>query len=165
MSGQNHIFHEEHHKVDFCVVGGGMAGVTAAIAAARNGARTVLMHDRPVLGGNASSECRVHIRGAERGNKIPHMRETGILEELRLENLYRNPQQLNSPPEVMPKAFRVEGYGDGEWYEVYRSLNNHQRHIDIPIQRELEGVRFVLEQIWGAESSLIYQFYLIPDRG
>ncbi|MFW6414480.1 MAG: FAD-dependent oxidoreductase [Verrucomicrobiota bacterium] len=93
MSEQSHVFFEEHHKVDFCVVGGGMAGLTAAIAAARNGARTVLIHDRPVLGGNASSECRVHVRGAERGNKIPHMRETGILEELRLENLYRNPQR------------------------------------------------------------------------
>jgi hypothetical protein len=81
------------HVADFCVVGGGMAGVCAALAAARRGARVVLMHDRPVLGGNASSECRVHICGADRGNGFPNLRETGILEELRLENLRRNPNQ------------------------------------------------------------------------
>jgi len=81
------------HSVDLCVVGGGMAGFTAALAAARNGARTLLMHERPVLGGNSSSECRVHIGGADRHGALPNMRETGILEELRLENLRRNPQK------------------------------------------------------------------------
>ncbi|HOF87626.1 MAG TPA: FAD-dependent oxidoreductase, partial [Armatimonadota bacterium] len=43
------------HDVDFCVVGGGRAGLCAAVAAARRGARVALLHDRPVLGGNASS--------------------------------------------------------------------------------------------------------------
>lgn len=81
------------HKVDVCVVGGGMAGLCAAIAAARHGATVALMHDRPVLGGNASSECRVHICGADRHNRIKNLRETGILEELRMENLYRNPNR------------------------------------------------------------------------
>ena len=52
------------HDVDLCVVGGGMAGICAALSAARRGAKVVLMHDRPVLGGNASSEMRVHICGA-----------------------------------------------------------------------------------------------------
>ncbi len=79
------------HEADVCVVGGGMAGLTAALAAARHGARTVLLQDRPVLGGNASSECRVHIQGADRHNQRPNLRETGLLEEIRLENLARNP--------------------------------------------------------------------------
>ena len=81
------------HEVDVCVVGGGMAGLCAAIAAARHGAQVALMHDRPVLGGNASSEMRIHICGADRHGSIPNLRETGILEELRLENLYRNPNK------------------------------------------------------------------------
>ena len=80
-------------EVDVCVVGGGMAGLIAALAAARHGARVALMHDRPVLGGNASSECRVHICGADRHNMTAHLRETGILEELRLANLRHNPQR------------------------------------------------------------------------
>ena len=84
-------FKEVRHDVDVCVVGGGMAGFCAAVAAARHGAEVILMQDRPVLGGNASSECRVHICGADRSNGIKNMRETGILEEVRLENLYRNP--------------------------------------------------------------------------
>ena len=74
------------HTVDFCVVGGGMSGLCAAIAAARHGARVALMHDRPVLGGNASSEIRMHICGAHGKD----LRETGILEEILLKNHYRN---------------------------------------------------------------------------
>ena len=76
-----------NHRVDVCVVGGGMSGICAAIAAARHGASTMLIHDRPVFGGNASSEIRMWICGAHgRDNK-----ETGILEEIQLENCYRNP--------------------------------------------------------------------------
>jgi hypothetical protein len=86
-------FAQETHNVDFCVVGGGMAGLCAAIAAARHGSKVVLMHDRPVFGGNASSECRVHICGADVHNHFKNMRETGILEEFRMENLYRNPNR------------------------------------------------------------------------
>ncbi|MFN2167471.1 MAG: FAD-dependent oxidoreductase, partial [Anaerolineae bacterium] len=97
------------HTVDFCVVGGGMSGIVAALAAARHGTKVALMHDRPVLGGNASSECRVHICGADRHNGIKHMRETGILEELRLENLYRNPNKNFSVWDtVLYEAVRFE---------------------------------------------------------
>ncbi len=76
----------EGHEVDVCVIGGGMAGLCAAIASARTGARTALVQDRPVLGGNASSEVRMHICGAHG----EHNKETGILEELQLANLDRN---------------------------------------------------------------------------
>jgi len=72
---------------DFCVVGGGMAGICAAVAAARHGAKTVLVQDRPMLGGNASSEIRMWICGAVGTN----VKETGILEELQLENMRYNP--------------------------------------------------------------------------
>jgi hypothetical protein len=63
-----------------------MAGVCAAIASARTGAKTLLMQDRPVLGGNASSEIRMQVDGA-RGKNV---REAGIIEEIELENYYRN---------------------------------------------------------------------------
>ena len=72
---------------DLCIVGGGLAGLTAAVSAARAGIRVVLMHERPVLGGNASSEIRMWICGAWGDNN----RETGIVEEIQLENMYRNP--------------------------------------------------------------------------
>lgn len=76
------------HEADLCVVGGGLAGMFAAVSAARHGCRVLLMQDRPVLGGNASSEIRMWIRGAHGENN----RETGLLEELALENIYRNPR-------------------------------------------------------------------------
>ncbi|HHE70786.1 MAG TPA: FAD-dependent oxidoreductase [Chloroflexi bacterium] len=76
-----------HHNVDLCVVGGGLAGMASAIAAARHGLQVALMQDRPVLGGNASSEIRMWICGAHG----PNNRETGIIEEILLENRYRNP--------------------------------------------------------------------------
>lgn len=74
---------------DFIVVGGGMSGLCAAIAAARGGAKTALVQDRPVLGGNASSEIRMHICGADCHMTRPNARETGILEEILLENKHR----------------------------------------------------------------------------
>ncbi|NJL31467.1 MAG: FAD-dependent oxidoreductase [Phycisphaerales bacterium] len=79
-------FRQIESEFDVCVVGGGMAGLCAAIASARHGARTVLVQDRPVLGGNASSEIRMWICGAHGRN----VKETGILEEIQLENCYRN---------------------------------------------------------------------------
>ena len=48
------------HCADVCVVGGGLAGLSAAVSAARHGASVVLMQDRPVLGGNASSEISAY---------------------------------------------------------------------------------------------------------
>lgn len=81
------MLRNEKINADFCVVGGGMAGITAAVAAAREGIKVVLVHERPVLGGNASSEIRMWVCGAAGENN----RETGILEEIMLENLYRNP--------------------------------------------------------------------------
>ena len=75
-----------HYKTELCVIGGGMAGLCCAIAAARHGVKTVLINDRHVLGGNASEEIRMQISGA----KGKDNRETGILEEIVLENHYQN---------------------------------------------------------------------------
>ena len=75
------------YQADLCVVGGGMSGLCCAIAAARHGIKVVLVQDRPVLGGNASSEIRMWIGGA----KGEDNREGGIIEEIFLENFYQNP--------------------------------------------------------------------------
>jgi len=80
---------------ELLIAGGGMTGVTAALAAARNGIKVILCQDRPVLGGNASSEIRMYILGACPRGKIleTEARETGILEEIMLECAIRNPQK------------------------------------------------------------------------
>lgn len=78
------------HNYDIVVVGGGMSGLCAAIAAARQGVKVALIHARPVLGGNASSEIRIHISGADQSLKQSDYAESGIIYELMLENKFRN---------------------------------------------------------------------------
>lgn len=77
---------------DLAIIGGGLAGVCAAITAARSGLKVVLVHDRPVLGGNASSEVRLWCLGAtsHMGNNNRWSREGGLISEILLENLKRN---------------------------------------------------------------------------
>ncbi|WP_080840749.1 FAD-dependent oxidoreductase [Cohnella massiliensis] len=77
---------------DITVVGGGLAGVCAAIAAARQGRTVALVQNRPVLGGNSSSEVRVWVCGATAHGTNRYARETGIMGELFVENQYRNPE-------------------------------------------------------------------------
>ena len=79
-------------KYDVAVIGGGTGGMGAAISAARHGAKTVLIQDRPVLGGNNSSEIRMHISGADQHALRKNARETGLVEEIALKNRYFNPQ-------------------------------------------------------------------------
>ena len=83
----NNTFQTIEHNCDFCVVGGGLSGTIAALSAARKGLKVVLIQDRPMLGGNCSSEIRMWVRGA----KGYWNRETGILTEFEEENIYRNP--------------------------------------------------------------------------
>lgn len=78
---------------DVFVAGGGMAGVCAAIAAARHGAKVVLAQDRSRLGGNASSEVKMHIVGADCHGSRAGWREGGLIEEFRLDDAANNPHR------------------------------------------------------------------------
>lgn len=79
---------------DLVVVGGGMAGICCSITAARQGLRVLLLQDRSVLGGNASSEVRLWILGAtsHMGNNNRWAREGGVIDEILVENVWRNPE-------------------------------------------------------------------------
>ncbi|MBI5767175.1 MAG: FAD-dependent oxidoreductase [Verrucomicrobia bacterium] len=88
---------EHRLDCDLLVAGGGMAGVCCALAAARLGTRVILVQDRAMLGGNASSEIRMHIVGATGLHAglplVLEPREGGLIEEIRLELAVRNPQR------------------------------------------------------------------------
>lgn len=88
---------EHRLECELLVAGGGIAGVCCALAAARLGAKVILVQDRPVLGGNASSEIRMHIVGATGLHAgvplVLEPREGGIIEEVRLHAAVRNPQR------------------------------------------------------------------------
>lgn len=60
-------------EYDFVVAGGGVAGMCAAVSAARLGLKVALIHNRPVLGGNNSSEIRVHLGGAIECDPYPEL--------------------------------------------------------------------------------------------
>lgn len=88
----NRELNHENIVVDYAVIGGGLTGVCSAIAAAREGVKVALIQDRPVLGGNASSEVRLWALGAtsHMGNNNRWSREGGIIDEILVENTFRN---------------------------------------------------------------------------
>lgn len=78
----------ERHEAEVVIVGGGMAGSAAAVAAARHGLHVALIQDRPVLGGNASDEIQVPV-GYDSSSEPYDPSESGIVEEF---DPYRQPK-------------------------------------------------------------------------
>ena len=93
----DHLLTEKNSEVvrnvsfdtEIVVCGGGLSGVCAAVAAARHGSKVILIQDRPMLGGNSSSEMRMGIVGV----KEDQCQEAGILEEMQCRNFCYNPLQ------------------------------------------------------------------------
>ncbi len=79
-------------EYDVVVCGGGMAGFSAAVSAARMGKKTCLIQNRPVFGGNCSSEIGVTIHGAAAFHA--YARETGIISELMIEERAKNHAEI-----------------------------------------------------------------------
>jgi hypothetical protein len=77
-----------HADYDVVIIGGGIAGVSAAIAAARNGAHVALVHERAMLGGNSSSEVRLYPENAT-AHQV-WIKECGVFEEFHTEERVRN---------------------------------------------------------------------------
>ena len=106
-------------SAEFVVVGGGLPGCCAAVAAARSGVKTVLIQDRPVLGGNASSEIRVWSAGegftqpiiAELRGRFHNMEaNSAIFDQVRLRVLEDEP---NIDLRLCCRAFGVTKNADG----------------------------------------------------
>jgi hypothetical protein len=87
------LFAHRKLETDVVVAGGGLAGVCAALAAARSGSSVVLIQNRSRLGGNSSSEIRMHALGANNPNILRLWRETGLIEELKLTDAATNLQR------------------------------------------------------------------------
>ncbi len=132
MSAMQKIF----EQYDVVVCGGGLAGVCAAVAAARGGARTALVQDRPVLGGNSSSEVRVTPHGAAAFHA--YARETGILSELLIEERAINHEEIFE-----------NGWTNSVWdmviYDLVQRTENLALYLNTSIQGvALEGVNLTL---------------------
>lgn len=93
-SSSKRSLQSQHLTADLVIVGGGLGGTCTAITAARAGLKVILVQDRPVLGGNASSEVRLWVLGAtsHMGNNNRWAREGGVIDEILVENGHRNPE-------------------------------------------------------------------------
>jgi len=132
-------------EAQFVVCGGGLSGVCAAIAAARHGAKVVLVQDRPVLGGNASSEMRMGIMGAHGDEN----KEAGILEELQLKNFHYNP--------LMRYTL---------WDDVILSVVREEPNITLLLNTSVDGVemehgRIAAVKAWNSNA---YTRYVVKGR-
>lgn len=130
--------HNKIESYDVIVCGGGLAGVCAAIAAARNGARTCILQDRPVFGGNSSSEIRVFPQGA--ANYNAYARETGIISEL-----------LNEERAVNHEPNRENGRTNSVWdmilYDKIVSTPNLAHYLNTSVYAVIMGTGAAIEAI------------------
>ncbi|NOZ21675.1 MAG: FAD-dependent oxidoreductase [Planctomycetes bacterium] len=118
-------------EFDVIVVGAGSAGCPAALAAARMGAKTALIQNRPVLGGNSSIECGVPICGAASAH--PNARESGIIEEIgRIKARYGYPK--------MSAPFRIAAEKEKN-LQVF--INNHVYAVEMKNDKEIAAVKAV----------------------
>ena len=141
---------EEEVHYDIAVIGGGLAGTCAAIAAARLGRRVALVNNRSVLGGNASSEIRVWVCGATAHGVHRWARETGIMGELYTENQYRNPE--GNPyywDQVVLDAVRAEPNID-----LY--LNTDVREVDASGPEDSREVHSCTGWMMGSERRITF---------
>jgi FAD dependent oxidoreductase len=138
------------HTYDVVVCGGGLAGFCAAIAAARQGVATCLVHNRPVLGGNSSSEVGVTPHGAAAFHA--YARETGILSEVLIEERARNHAEIYE-----------NGWTNSVWdvvlYDLVQRtpsltlfLNTDVQSVDLVGPRTIAAVR---ARVQNAETELI----------
>lgn len=144
-------------RSDVTVVGGGLAGVAAAIAAARAGARVALVNNRPVLGGNSSSEIRVWVVGATAHGAQKYARETGIMGELFLENQWRNPE--GNPilwDHVVLDLVRAEP-------NITLYLNTDVREVDADGAEDARVIRSVLGWQMGSENLITFESPVFVD--
>ena len=116
------IKHRQGYDVVVC--GGGLAGFCAAVAAARHGAKTCLVQDRPVFGGNTSSEIRVPVHGACCHHA--YARETGIISEFLIEERARNHEP------VMENG-NVNSVSDLVLYDIAQRTPNLTCHLNTSV--------------------------------
>ncbi|WP_047488995.1 FAD-dependent oxidoreductase [Terriglobus sp. TAA 43] len=148
---------QQTEQYDVVVCGGGLAGVCAAIAAARGGAATCLVQDRPVLGGNSSSEVRVTPHGAAAFHA--YARETGILSELLIEERAQNHEEIFE-----------NGWTNSVWdmvqYDLVQRTPNLTLHLNTAVLGvEMEGrtLKAVRCRIGNAEVDLTLEAKVFID--
>lgn len=148
---------QETVRSEITVIGGGLAGVCAAIAAARLGQSVSLIQNRPVLGGNSSSEVRVWVCGATGHGINRYARETGIMGELFVENQYRN---IDGNPYiwdmVVLEAVRAEP-------NITLYLNTDVHKVEAEGDEHDRTIRSVIGWMMGSERRITFESSVYLD--
>lgn len=146
---------------DLVVIGGGLAGFCAAIAAARLGAKTCIVQNRPVFGGNSSSEIRVTPHGACAFHA--YARETGIISELLIEERAQNHE-----------AIFENGWTNSVWdmtlYNMAQSTPNLTIHVntdvcDVKLNGDRKIAAVVAKQLNAERELTLEAAYFIDASG
>ncbi|KGP78873.1 MULTISPECIES: FAD-dependent oxidoreductase [unclassified Paenibacillus] len=142
---------------DVTVIGGGLSGICAAIAAARLGQKVALVHNRPVLGGNSSSEVRVWVCGATGHGVNRYARETGIMGELFIQNQYRNPEGNPYLWDVtLLEAVRAEP-------NLTLFMNTDVREVEADGEKNARIIRSVKGWMMGSEREITFESEMFLD--
>ncbi|MGD0777176.1 MAG: FAD-dependent oxidoreductase [Candidatus Solibacter sp.] len=149
---------QKREKYDIVVIGGGLAGFCAAVASARHGARTCLVQDRPVFGGNSSSEIRVTPHGAAAFHA--YARETGIVSELLIEERARNHETIFE-----------NGWTNSVWdlalYDMAMATPNLTFHVNTSVaavrQRDQRNISAVIGRVAAAETEIAFEADIFID--
>jgi len=146
-------------RYELVVGGGGLAGVCGAIAGKRLGLSTCIIQDRPVFGGNASSEIRVNIGGAASCN--PWARETGIILEIFLEERKRNFEYHLSTWHSGLLDLILYEFLRNEGVDIY--LNTSIRKAVMKDKETIQGVNCV--QLGTEKEFIIYGDFFLDATG
>jgi hypothetical protein len=121
-------------QFDLVVAGAGIAGICAAVAAARQGLHVALVNDRPIIGGNNSSDIRVHLGGAI--ELEPYKNLGNLIKEL--------------GPTKFGNAMPAENYADGKKMQVVEN----EKNITLFLNTRVVGVKMLAA---GTIGSLVGQ--------
>lgn len=141
----------EIKKKDFTVVGAGIAGMCAAVSAARKGLQVALINDRSVLGGNASSEIGVSINGAGHGGLNPaiYTKEGGLIEEIRQKLLYAQTD----------RGFNVTSAKDVVFFEFIYGEPNIELFLNTVVTKvETEDQKITAVYAYNSKSETNFKF-------
>lgn len=140
-------------KYDLTVIGGGIAGTCAAISAARNGLKVALINDRPVLGGNNSSEVRVWLNGSTHGKNYPRIGD--IVKELeQKERAHYGPDNTAEIYEDAKKEALVRSEQNISLFLSHRGIEvqmDGMRIKAVIAQNIVTGERLLFETKWVAD--------------
>ena len=137
-------------KYDFVVVGGGISGMCAAVAAARQGLKVALVNDRPVLGGNNSAEIRVHLGGTIEVGPYPALG--------RMQREFGHSKKGNAQP--------AENYEDGKkqsWIETEPNVTLYASNRAVAVRKDGSKIDAVIIRNIETSEEILLEAPLFAD--